>query len=99
MENEYIIPANYTDAGKLLGAFEIRSAAEAVLLCVPLAACEWGSETGGSENGGSENGGNSGDPSAVRTTVTEEEWNAAVYGDAIYFFVYGQSAVFLMILR
>ena len=32
MENEYIIPANYTDAGKLLGAFEIRSAAEAVLL-------------------------------------------------------------------
>ena len=37
MENEYIIPANYTDAGKLLGAFEIRSAAEAVLLCVPLA--------------------------------------------------------------
>ena len=37
MENEYIIPANYTDAGKLLGAFEIRSAAEAILLCVPLA--------------------------------------------------------------
>lgn len=66
----------------------------AAVLCVPLAACEWGSETGGSENGGSENGGNSGDPSAVRTTVTEEEWNAAVYGDAIYFFVYGQSAVF-----
>lgn len=61
----------------------------AAVLCVPLAACEWGSESGGSENGG-----NSGDPSAVRTTVTEEEWNAAVYGDAIYFFVYGQSAVF-----
>lgn len=37
MENEYIIPANYTDAGKLLGVFEIRSAAEAILLCVPLA--------------------------------------------------------------
>ena len=37
MENEYIIPANYTDAGKLLGAFEIRRAAEAILLCVPLA--------------------------------------------------------------
>lgn len=48
----------------------------AAVLCVPLAACEWGSESGGSENGG-----NSGDPSAVRTTVTEEEWNAAVYGD------------------
>lgn len=40
----------------------------AAVLCVPLAACEWGSEPGGSENGG-----NSGDPSAVRTTVTEEE--------------------------
>ena len=53
----------------------------AAVLCVPLAACEWGSESGGPENGGSENGGNSGDPSAVRTTVTEEEWNAAVYGD------------------
>ena len=56
----------------------------AAVLCVPLAACEWGSESGGSENGGSENGGNSGDPSAVRTTVTEEEWNAAVYGDLVY---------------
>lgn len=55
----------------------------AAVLCVPLAACEWGSETGGSENGGSENGGNSGDPSAVRTTVTEEEWNTAVYGDLV----------------
>lgn len=57
----------------------------AAVLCVPrvpLAACEWGSEPGGSENGGSENGGNSGDPSAVRTTVTEE-WNAAVYGDPV----------------
>lgn len=51
----------------------------AAVLCVPLAACEWGSESGGSENGG-----NSGDPSAVRTTVTEEEWNAAVYGDLVY---------------
>lgn len=56
----------------------------AAVLCVPLAACEWGSESGGSENGGSGNGGNSGDPSAVRTTVTEEEWNAAVYGDLVY---------------
>lgn len=56
----------------------------AAVLCVPLAACEWGSESGGPENGGSENGGNSGDPSAVRTTVTEEEWNAAVYGDLVY---------------
>lgn len=56
----------------------------AAVLCVPLAACEWGSESGGSENGGSGNGGNSGDPSAVRTTVTEEEWNAAVYGDFDY---------------
>ena len=37
MENEYIIPANYTDAGKLFGAFEIRRAAEAILLCIPLA--------------------------------------------------------------
>ena len=55
----------------------------AAVLCVPLAACEWGSEPGGSENGGSENGGNSGDPSAVRTTVTEEEWDAAVYGDLV----------------
>lgn len=56
----------------------------AAVLCVPLAACEWGSESGGSENGGSENGGNLGDPSAVRTTVTEEEWYAAVYRDLVY---------------
>ena len=56
----------------------------AAVLCVPLAACERGSESGGTENGGSENGGNTGDPSAVRTTVTEEEWNAAVYGDLVY---------------
>ena len=55
----------------------------AAVLCVPLAACERGSESGGTENGGSENGGNTGDPSAVRTTVTEEEWNAAVYGDLV----------------
>ena len=51
----------------------------AAVLCVPLAACEWGSEPGGSENGG-----NSGDPSAVRTTVSEEEWYAVVYGDLVY---------------
>lgn len=57
----------------------------AAVLCVPLAACEWGSESGGSENGGSENGGNSGDPSAVRTTVTEEEWNKAMYESRNYF--------------
>ena len=56
----------------------------AAVLCVPLAACERGSESGGSGNGGSENGGNSGDPSAVRTTVTEEEWNATVYGGTFF---------------
>ena len=36
MENEYIIPANYTDAGKLLGAFEIRNVIEALILCLPI---------------------------------------------------------------
>jgi hypothetical protein len=36
----YYIPANYTDAGKLFGLFEIRNAIEAALLGVPiLAAC------------------------------------------------------------
>lgn len=55
----------------------------AAVLCVPLAACERGSGSGGSENGGSGNGDKPGDPSAVRTTVTEEEWNAAVYGDLV----------------
>ncbi len=30
------IPTNFTEAGKLLGMFEIRNAAEAVALCLPL---------------------------------------------------------------
>ncbi|GHV45674.1 hypothetical protein FACS189492_3000 [Clostridia bacterium] len=32
----YHIPANYTDAGKILGIFEIRNLVEAVVLGVPL---------------------------------------------------------------
>ena len=32
----YYIPANYTDAGKILGIFEIRNLIEAVILGVPL---------------------------------------------------------------
>lgn len=55
----------------------------AAVLCVPFAACDREGESGGSENGGSGNGDKPGDPSAVRTTVTEEEWNAAVYGDLV----------------
>ena len=36
----YYIPANYTDAGRLFGLFEIRNAIEAVVLGLPLlAAC------------------------------------------------------------
>ena len=31
-----IIPVNYTDAGRILGLFEIRNLIEAVVLCVPL---------------------------------------------------------------
>lgn len=31
-----IIPANYTDAGKILGLFELRKLIEAMVLCVPL---------------------------------------------------------------
>lgn len=31
-----IIPANYTDAGRILGLFEIRNLIEAVILSVPL---------------------------------------------------------------
>lgn len=31
-----IIPANYTDAGKILGLFEIRKLVEAAVLCTPL---------------------------------------------------------------
>lgn len=30
------IPNNYTDAGKILGMFEIRNVAEALILCIPL---------------------------------------------------------------
>ena len=32
----YYIPANYTDAGRLFGLFEIRNAIEAVLLGLPV---------------------------------------------------------------
>jgi hypothetical protein len=32
----YHIPANYTDAGKLFGIFEVRNGVEAVFLAVPL---------------------------------------------------------------
>jgi len=35
--SEYYIPANYTDAGRLLGLFEIRNTVEAIVLAVPLA--------------------------------------------------------------
>ena len=35
MDN-YIIPANFSDAGKLLGIFEIRNTVEAVILALPL---------------------------------------------------------------
>jgi hypothetical protein len=33
-----VIPANYTDAGKILGVFELRKLVEAAVLCVPLLA-------------------------------------------------------------
>jgi hypothetical protein len=33
---EYFIPANFTDAGKLFGLFEIRNALEAVAVSIPL---------------------------------------------------------------
>ena len=36
METTVRIPTNYTDAGKLLGMFEIRNAIECVILCVPI---------------------------------------------------------------
>jgi hypothetical protein len=37
MENNIvIIPVNYTEAGKILGIFELRNLIEAVVLCVPL---------------------------------------------------------------
>lgn len=32
----YIIPANFTDAGKVMGIFELRNLVEAVLLAVPV---------------------------------------------------------------
>ena len=33
---QYYIPANFTDAGRLLGMFEMRNGIEAVILVVPL---------------------------------------------------------------
>ena len=36
LNNVYYIPANYTDAGRLLGIFAIRNAIEAVIITVPL---------------------------------------------------------------
>lgn len=33
-----IIPANYTEAGKILGLFEVRNLIEAAVLCLPLLA-------------------------------------------------------------
>lgn len=37
MEPTVFIPTNYTDAGKLLGMFEIRNVVECFILCVPIA--------------------------------------------------------------
>ena len=37
MEPTVFIPTNYTDAGKMLGLFEIRNVIECLILCVPLA--------------------------------------------------------------
>ena len=34
--NQYVIPANFTDAGRLLGIFELRNGIEATALSVPL---------------------------------------------------------------
>lgn len=36
MEPTVFIPTNYTDAGKLLGSFEIRNVVECAVLCFPL---------------------------------------------------------------
>ena len=36
MQNNYFIPPNYTDAGKIFGMFEIRNTVEAVTVAVPL---------------------------------------------------------------
>ena len=37
MEPTVFIPTNFTDAGKLLGMFEIRNVVECFILCVPIA--------------------------------------------------------------
>lgn len=36
MDSITYIPTNYTDAGKLLGMFEIRNVVECTILCIPL---------------------------------------------------------------
>jgi hypothetical protein len=36
MYDSYTIPVNFTDAGRLLGMFEIRNAVEAVILGIPV---------------------------------------------------------------
>ena len=36
MEATVYIPTNYTDAGKLLGMFEIRNVVECLAICIPL---------------------------------------------------------------
>ena len=36
MNDTYFIPANYTDAGKIFGMFEIRNMVEAVVIAIPL---------------------------------------------------------------
>ena len=36
MESMIFIPTNYTDAGKLLGMFELRNVVECAILCIPL---------------------------------------------------------------
>ena len=38
MDTVYI-PSNYTDAGKLLGAFALRQVAECAAICLPLEMC------------------------------------------------------------
>ena len=40
MHTNYIIPVNFTDAGKLLGTFPVRSSIEALCLLVPVALTE-----------------------------------------------------------
>ena len=36
MDSVIYIPKNYTDAGKLLGIFEIRNVAECAVICLPI---------------------------------------------------------------